>query len=241
MADLLDAEFAELSRNAPAPDPASRVAGRPAPMPIEDLDDQLGSTYSPRSSAQEGVSLPAAGWYTDPRDAAQRRWWDGAQWTNHVRPVVSSPVRLQQPPAQARSASMRSSIQDLAADLGGSPRGAVAAAAAHGRHAAQTAVVAPARPGAARPAVSWAQLPTPNGPARASLVLGILSILVNPVLVLSVIAFVTGGAGLARAAGGSGRRQAIAGLVLGVVGALVWAGLTAWLVMNPAILGIRTG
>lgn len=26
----------------------------------------------------------AAGWYTDPIDAGQVRWWDGAQWTDRV-------------------------------------------------------------------------------------------------------------------------------------------------------------
>lgn len=28
-----------------------------------------------------------AGWYPDPSDPAQQRWWDGAQWTAHARPV----------------------------------------------------------------------------------------------------------------------------------------------------------
>ena len=31
--------------------------------------------------------LPSAGWYADPQDAAQLRWWDGARWSDHTAPV----------------------------------------------------------------------------------------------------------------------------------------------------------
>lgn len=33
--------------------------------------------------------LPAAGWYNDPQDSAQLRYWDGSQWTDQVRPVAT--------------------------------------------------------------------------------------------------------------------------------------------------------
>ncbi|MGW9631534.1 DUF2510 domain-containing protein [Agromyces sp. NPDC055520] len=33
-------------------------------------------------------TLPAAGWYPDPSDAAAQRWWDGARWTEHVAPAA---------------------------------------------------------------------------------------------------------------------------------------------------------
>lgn len=32
------------------------------------------------------MSTPAAGWYTDPQDAANLRYWDGAAWTEHTAP-----------------------------------------------------------------------------------------------------------------------------------------------------------
>jgi hypothetical protein len=33
------------------------------------------------------MTEPAAGWYHDPADAGAWRWWDGATWTDHVRPA----------------------------------------------------------------------------------------------------------------------------------------------------------
>jgi hypothetical protein len=38
----------------------------------------------------EGLAPPASppqGWYPDPEDASQMRWWDGRQWTDHRRPA----------------------------------------------------------------------------------------------------------------------------------------------------------
>jgi hypothetical protein len=35
--------------------------------------------------------MPPAGWYADPRDATKWRYWDGAQWTDHVAPRLAQP------------------------------------------------------------------------------------------------------------------------------------------------------
>jgi len=39
-------------------------------------------------------SLPSPGWYQDPADAAQHRWWDGARWSDPPPPMP--------PPAEPR-------------------------------------------------------------------------------------------------------------------------------------------
>jgi hypothetical protein len=39
----------------------------------------------------EGMMSTVAGWYSDPSDASRLRWWDGAQWTEHVQ-AVPAPV-----------------------------------------------------------------------------------------------------------------------------------------------------
>lgn len=42
-------------------------------------------------SEQSPPTLPSAGWYPHPEDAAARRYWDGQQWTDGaVRPSASA-------------------------------------------------------------------------------------------------------------------------------------------------------
>lgn len=38
-----------------------------------------------------GMTQPAAGWYDDPQVPSQQRFWDGAQWTDHSRPLQGPP------------------------------------------------------------------------------------------------------------------------------------------------------
>ncbi len=33
-----------------------------------------------------------AGWYTDPDEPADVRWWTGAEWTHHVQPRPFPPL-----------------------------------------------------------------------------------------------------------------------------------------------------
>lgn len=39
----------------------------------------------------QNQTLPPAGWYPDPSNAASERWWDGTAWTEQVRAKVSAP------------------------------------------------------------------------------------------------------------------------------------------------------
>jgi hypothetical protein len=42
------------------------------------------------AGVEEGAAEP--GWYGDPWKVAERRYWDGAQWTGHVQPQPSAAV-----------------------------------------------------------------------------------------------------------------------------------------------------
>ena len=49
-----------------------------------------------------GSPLPAPGWYPDPSNATQLRWWDGQQWTEQVQASISEqmPGEVGAEPAQ---------------------------------------------------------------------------------------------------------------------------------------------
>ena len=38
------------------------------------------------------ANTPAAGWFTDPQDPSQQRYWNGSEWTEHRAPGVLSPA-----------------------------------------------------------------------------------------------------------------------------------------------------
>ncbi|HEY8317547.1 MAG TPA: DUF2510 domain-containing protein [Amnibacterium sp.] len=137
------------------------------------------------------IAPRAAGWYPDPRGTSATRFWDGSEWTQHVK---GTGMRFA-PPATG------------------------------------TAV----EPGAIAPLVT---LPR-NGAATAALVLGIASLVVNLLLIPSILAVVLGVVGLVRGTrfGGSGEGRAIAGILLGVGGAL--AVLVELVLLAPVLLGLQ--
>ncbi len=47
---------------------------------------------------------PPAGWYTDPQNAAQQRYWDGAGWTQHVAPAAGALAAAAAVPPTAQGA-----------------------------------------------------------------------------------------------------------------------------------------
>ena len=42
-----------------------------------------------RNMSEDVTTLPPAGWYGDPQDAAALRYWDGSQWTDQTRPMIT--------------------------------------------------------------------------------------------------------------------------------------------------------
>ncbi len=247
----MDADLVALARAVQAVQAMDAAARAAAIEDTDDVEADVSSTYMPRSPGQPGIGLPAAGWYSDPRDPLLRRWWDGAQWTNHVRSVVADPARSQPVAAQLRQVDTRTSIKDLAADIdGGQPMSRFAPGAPQpvqhpqGRHAA-TGAAAPVsvpespKPVSTRPSIGWSQVPMQNAPARSSLIFGVIAVLV-PVVIPSIAAFVYGGIGLARVAGrgpiAPGRRPAAWGIALGLVGLGVAVALLGILLTSPGLL-----
>jgi len=47
------------------------------------------------------MSMPDAGWYTDPSDSRMIRWWDGASWTRHAQPTPEEQPEPTAPDAHA--------------------------------------------------------------------------------------------------------------------------------------------
>ena len=81
--------------------------------------------------------MPEAGWYDDPENAGQLRWWDGSRWTEQRQPRMDAedtppPPPPSAPPAAGSAvgpASMPSSPWDAAARDSGESWGAGAAGA----------------------------------------------------------------------------------------------------------------
>jgi hypothetical protein len=72
--------------------PAGTVAARRAGP--EDLP--LTASAGPESPPQSPTGVPA-GWYPNPENPAQQRYWDGQQWSAHTADATaSSPTRPSQ-------------------------------------------------------------------------------------------------------------------------------------------------
>lgn len=159
-----------------------------------------------------------AGWYPDPEDPAQLRYWDGAVWTDHRHPV--DPVA----PAPATETQAAEAPQFAFTPTPSAPPAAPGypAAPAYG-----------AAPGYAAPAQ--------NVPALVGLILAIVGTVLGLLLGVFVLVGIAGGivsivgliqANRMRAAGTPGDRRglALAGIIVGFGGLLlnlVIGGLTA--------------
>ena len=72
---------------ASTPPPPAEVTPAPEPdvsAPIADADIDEESTDAPTPSTESVSPEGVPGWYVDPGDGSQLRWWDGTTWTSHV-------------------------------------------------------------------------------------------------------------------------------------------------------------
>lgn len=75
--------------------------------------------------------LPPAGWYADPGDATQYRYWDGAQWTNQTSPAQaaidprSDPVFTGAAPASADAERVEHEVEAAVGQLPGPGGGTI--------------------------------------------------------------------------------------------------------------------
>ncbi len=161
---------------------------------------QSGNPDRPRShSMTDANNLPPAGWFPDPNNAEQLRWWDGARWTQHQQPVPAAQfAAVPTPPSYVA--------------------GARRVQGAEGMSPASLPPSAPPGPGGAGK----------NKFAIAALVLGIMSILLagSPVrwfAALAAAAAVAFGILAIRRHGevASGRKRGISAIVLGALALLV--------------------
>ncbi len=138
-----------------------------------------------------------AGWYGDPNDAAQQRWWDGTAWSAATRPVpAATPAAAwaTSPPAMDEAAARQPTAPHAPSPGGTWP---------------------PAGSGA-----TWSAAPT-TGPATDPLaIVALVTALLWVMGLGSLVAIVCGIVVLRRGAEGTSRTLALIGLVLGVLGLL---------------------
>jgi hypothetical protein len=166
---------------------------------------------------------PPAGWYADPVTAGIVRYWDGTAWTEHTAPHAPIPPATSSPlvGGNGETAGYSAAPHSSAAGSYGQPAGY-----------APMQSYSPYSSGSVNPHYVVA-VPPKNGKATRALVWGIISIFINPLALPSILAIVFGAQARTTAEQmerarlvDSGRGRAIAGIVLGCVGAaffVLWA------------------
>jgi hypothetical protein len=142
------------------------------------------------------VTQPGPGWYSDPQNTQQVRWWDGSAWSEHRRDRIE-PESFNGPGAIADSVYVPMARYSSAESV--QPR--------------------------LTKKDKDRQIRKNNSMAYTGCVLALLSFLFNPFAILSVLGIVFGSIGLAKshelgdgASKTNGRGTAIAAIVLGLVG-----------------------
>jgi len=129
--------------------------------------------------------LPSAGWYADPENAGQDRWWNGTAWSDQRRPTTAvpaippAPPSAHVPPVPGPVISPAAPYADARPDPYGAPP-------------------APAQPYAA---YGYARPANPNVPAIVGFIISMAGILLNLWLVglVGIAGGIVSAVGLARA------------------------------------------
>ena len=192
------------------------------------------------------TDLPPASWYPDPAGTPSERWWDGMQWSDHLRetPIAIAPVVPQYAFATEAVAPAPVIPQFAFATQESAPAPVIPQYAFAEHVEADPAPMIPStawnagggvyQPMASHQVAGAASFgmdfrPGPNAPvsnpaAIASLVFGVLAVVI-PVVIPTILAWVFGGVGLRRARfadsqaqGPTGRAMSRWGIVLGFIG-----------------------
>ena len=197
------------------------------------------------------MSSPA-GWHPDPMGRHEHRYWDGAQWTEHVAdagrsghdPIEATPSGASGDGSSSTAAAEGSSglpaTETPAAtggpdpsDQAGQPQGTGQAGPPQGT--GQAHQPPPQQPQPQQAGGPAHQAPPTNGLAVAALIIGILSLLVSWIPFVGLLGVVGGGLALLLGLLGRGRAKKIAngaalavtGIVTGLLAVLVGIASTA--------------
>lgn len=157
------------------------------------------------------MTVPDAGWYIDPEDSTQMRWWSGASWTEHKAPntqhvqaATPAVIDVQDPPYVPMANFHSSTTMDTDRQL---------------THREKDR-----------------QVRRNNSLAYTGCVLSLVAFLFNPFAILSILGIVFSAVGLAKSHELDGRQRvtgrgtAIAGIVVGLLGLAAFA----WLLTQQA-------
>ena len=158
---------------------------------------------------------PVAGWYTDPTEADAVRYWDGNAWTNHTAPAPSAQAVPTVPTGYAQPAAPQA---QYSVGYAAQPQPTYFPNNSQPLYYPQPQYVVP--------------VPAKNSKATRALVWGLISIVINPFALPSILAIVFGAQArrvaddMERAGLPNSRRgRATSAMVVGIVGAalfVVW-------------------
>ena len=180
------------------------------------------------------TASPPAGWYADPEDPSQQRYWDGSAWTDHRVPgrPATDPAYGTPPTSQWQSGTQQPWSaggqqpwpgHDQPQSWQGAPQGAWQGAPQG----------APQGSWQGAPQGSWQQGPQTSGAAIAALVLGLLSIVACLGPITGIAAMIVGRNAKRDIESSGGRLEGS-----GMAAAGFWTGLVGTVLVVLAVLGI---